>query len=194
MRTLLLTAFLALLPLPGPAAEDVLIYDEGCWVAAELRIAAPDNEWEIVYTGRRHCKAPTLQRVATVTLVHRSGQQYLLEECHGKSTSQVVLSPWSPDGKWLAVQSGPSATAGFRFYPVEHLPQALLSGGMSIEVSHNNTRLFCEQGAWAENGTFTFLAGLSGDYAPYRAVISADKVEVQCVGEFRKLYPRPCRK
>lgn len=190
MRTLFLTAFLAHLPLSCPATEDVLIYDEDSLVAGELRIASPDKEWEIVYTGNRHRKAPTLQRVATVALVHRSGRQYLLEEMR-KSTSQVVLSPWSPDGKWLAVQSGKRV---FHFYPVEHLPQALLSGGLCFEVSHNNTRLFCEQGAWAENGTFTFHAGLSGDYAPYRAGISADKVEVQRVGEFRKLYPRPCSK
>ena len=102
-----------------------------------------------------------------------------------------MLAPWSPDGKWLAVQAGPGRTAGFRFYPVNELPQALMCGGLSFEVRYNGgkTVLACEQGAWAEDGSFTFLAGFSGDYAPYRASIAEDKVEVQRTGEFRKLYP-----
>lgn len=189
VKTLYLSALLGLLPLSCPAAQDVLIYDEDCWVAAELRSPSPDNEWEIVYTGRRHREATALQRVTTITLVHRSGQQFLLAESDGQSTSHVVLNPWSPDGKWLAMQAWPSPTAGFRFYPVDQLPQALLSGGVSFEVNHNNTRLFCEQGAWAEDGTFTFLAGISGDVAPYRAIISNEDVTVQRTGEFRKVTP-----
>ena len=190
MKTLYLSALLVLLPLSCPAAQDVLIYEEDCWVAAELRISSPDNEWEIVYTGRRHREATALQRVTTITLVHRSGQQFLLAESGGKSTSHIVLNPWSPDGKWLAVQAWPRPTAGFRFYPVAQLPQALLSGGVSFEVNLNNTRLFCEQGAWAQDGTFTFLAGISGNLAPYRAIVSDDEVEIKRTGEFRKVAPK----
>lgn len=190
MRTVFLSALLGLLPLSCPATEDVLIYDEDCWVAAELRSSSPDGEWEIVYTGRRHREAPSLQRVTTITLVHCSGQQFLLEESSGKSTTHVVLNPWSPDGKWLAVQAWPSPTAGFRFYPVAQLPQALLSGGLSFEVNHNGRPLFCEQGAWAEDGTFTFLAGFSGDLAPYRAIVTDDEVEVKRTGDFRRVAPK----
>lgn len=191
VRALFLSAFLAMLPLLCTAVEEPLVYDENCWVGAEQRVPSPCGEWEIVYSGRRHKDAPTLQRVTGITLRHRDGRIFLLDESHGKSASQVVLNPWSADGKWLAVQAGPRATAGFRFYPVAGLPQALMCGGLCFEVRYNGgkTVLACEQGAWAEDGSFTFLAGLSGEYAPYRASIAEDKVEVRRIGDFRRIRP-----
>lgn len=189
MRTLFLTGFLAPVPLLCTAADEPLIYDEGYRVGAELRVASPCGEWEIVYTGYRHREAPMLQRVTTITLVHRDGRQFLLAESHGKSTTEIVPEPWSPDGKWLAVQAWPRGTAGFRFYPVDSLPGALMNEGLSFEVHFRGTQLFCMQGVWAEDGSFRFLAGLSGDYAPYRADIAENKVEVQRIGEFQKIYP-----
>ncbi len=135
-----------------------------------------------------------LQRVTSITLVHRDGRQFLLEQSHGKSTTEIVPEPWSPDGKWLAVQAWPRGTAGFRFYRVDRLPLALMNGGLSFEVRYRDSLLFCEQGVWAEDGSFRFLAGLSGDYAPYRAYIAEDKVELQRIGEFQKIYPRSTQK
>lgn len=185
MKALFPASFLALAPLLCPAAEEPLVYEEDSWVAAEQSVDSPGGEWKIIYTGRRHKEAPALQRITEITLRHRDGRTFLLAQSHGKSAAEVVLQPWSPDGKWLAIQAWPRATGGFRFYPVRELPQALLNGGLSFEVSENKTKLYCSRGAWAADGSFTFQAEFSGDVAPYRATISRDKIEVKRTGEFR---------
>lgn len=190
VKALFLTVFLATAAAICPAAEEPLIYDENCWVTAELSVPSPNGEWAVVYSGIRHKEAAALQRVREITLRHRDGRQYALETDANRGIDNIVLQPWSPDGMWLALQ--PGRHAGFLFYPVDKLPLALLNGGICLErVKHRGTPLFCEKGSWAADGSFSFQAGLSGDTAPYSARISEETVQVKRTGEFKKTTPAP---
>ena len=162
-------------------AKEHLIYDENCFVKAELRCPSPTGEWELVYRGLRHLEKKAISVVKEILLVSPNGCSICLKDAQTPSIYRrnLITEPWSPDGKWLVY---PVSKWAYHFCPVSKLNDLNV---IPLEVKEGHNYVL-EGGHWHTDGTFTFHAGFSGWSAPYHATISEDGVSYRQTGKMTK--------
>lgn len=187
--TLLYTLFCGALCL-APAAEAQLIYEENSIVDAELSCPSPDGEWELVYRGSRHMEQDAISVVNEIVLINRNGQEIILKDDTNTGAiyrRNIIFQPWSADGKWLAY---PVSKWTYYLCPTAALNKEINFDKVIPLQIKEKSNYALEGGQWETDGTFTFLAGVSGWLAPYRATITRNGVQCRQTGQLIKVYPK----